>query len=139
MLLSGGTDAGEPRPDAARRSLRPSIRHIRRHPQVYFRTVSRRAPYFEVRAELLRSLPHSDEAKVPRPPPIENGGVDPSSIVANPDVQRSLAVDHLSFDVSCVRVPKRVAQRLAADTESFLAYDRVQIPASSLGAHAKHC
>src|SRR5262245_49168339 len=95
MPVGQGAEHFEPRPDAARCGLRISVRHCRRYAQVYLGPGSRFTPDLELRAELFRPLPHSDQAKVARLSAcIQYRRADPLSIVTDSDVQRLVVVGH---------------------------------------------
>ena len=129
MIRAGSAERGEPRPGAARSALWASVRHSCRHSQIHLRARAGATPYFYLSSELLRSLPHTDETKVPRPAArVEYGCAHSLPIVPDSHVESALTIGDFSFDDLRLGMLERVGQGLAGDEEPLLAHDRMQVP-----------
>src|SRR5262249_9393201 len=116
---------------AAARAWR-RIRSGGRNDQVDFSTESCLTPHVEMPADDFGALAHAGQSEMSLALVFENLRIDSLAVVAHAHLQLRVVVPNFDFDVTRVRVAKRIAQRLAGDAVDVVAEDRMQRPRRAL-------
>src|SRR5580704_13429432 len=105
--------------------------------QLHLRTRSDFAPHLELRADLLGALAHAWQTPVSIPSRLQVLRVNPFSIVPDTQPKKTVAVCDVRFDLTCLRVAKRILQRLTRNSVNVVAKNWADFPRGAFYRNAE--